>query len=282
MPNSQSTHPVRSAEPRDDADRNARIEQLLLTGLDHYFAGQYERAIGVWTRVIFLDRHHDRARAYIDRARSAQAERQRESEELLHVGVSAYNAGDVDRARRLLTQAVEHGSDSADVFLDRLNRADISGPGTGVHGRDEPRPAGSLVRRHRAAPPTARQGWIAAALVAMVVGAVMLVGGLPIGAWLPDLETSAFQAPTSAPSAEYAGAEALPIVRASDISVDRARALYADGRLLEALRALDGIGIADPNRVEAEALRADVQRALFADAGLDLSISASALSGGAR
>ena len=56
-----------------DHERDARVEQLLLAGLDHYFAGQYERAVHVWTRVLFLDRGHARARAYIERARAAQA-----------------------------------------------------------------------------------------------------------------------------------------------------------------------------------------------------------------
>jgi hypothetical protein len=50
-----------------EADRDAKIEQLLLAGLDHYFAAQYDCAISVWTRVLFLDRSHARARAYIDR-----------------------------------------------------------------------------------------------------------------------------------------------------------------------------------------------------------------------
>src|ERR1700752_3498273 len=90
-----------------EGDREARIEQLLLSGLDHYFAGHYEQAINVWTRVVFLERGHSRARAYIERARSAMAERQRESEELLHRGVAAYNAGDVEGARDLLTRAVD-------------------------------------------------------------------------------------------------------------------------------------------------------------------------------
>jgi len=97
MSDSLSTNPVRGAGAPDDADREARIEQLLLLGLDHYFAGHYEHAISVWTRVVFLERHHDRARAYIERARSALAERHRETEELLHTGVSAYNAGEVER-----------------------------------------------------------------------------------------------------------------------------------------------------------------------------------------
>ena len=280
MPNPQSTNPVRPPEPRGDADREARIEQLLLTGLDHYFAGQYERAISVWTRVVFLERHHDRARAYIERARSAQAERQRESEELLHVGVSAYNAGDIDRARSLLTRAAEQGSDAADVFLDRLNRVDSSG--SGAYLWIDPLPARSSVRRRRAAPPTRRHGWIAAALVTLVVAAAMLLGGLPIGAWLSDLQITTLQVTTPVSSVEPADVEPLPIVRASEVGVIRARELYADGRLVEALRALDGIGIADPHRSEADALRSDVQHDLLTAAGLQLPMSTPVPVGGVR
>ena len=261
MPNSLSTNPVGASEPSGDADREARIEQLLLTGLDHYFAGQFERAISVWTRVVFLERHHDRARTYIERARSALAERQRESEELLHTGVSAYNAGDIEQARDLLTRAVEQGSDSADVFLDRLNRVGTSGPGADL--RNDPLPARSIVRGRRATPPPRRKGWTAAALFALVVAAAMLLGGLPIGTWLSDLQVT-----SPAPPTQPAYDEPLPVVRASEIGVARARALHADGRLLDALRALDRIGIADPYRAEADSLRADVQRDLFAAAGI--------------
>src|SRR6266699_16853 len=85
-------------EAGSTVDRDAKIEQLLLAGLDHYFAGQYDQAINVWTRALFFDRSHARARAYIERARRAQAERQRESEELLHTGTAAYRSGDVKEA----------------------------------------------------------------------------------------------------------------------------------------------------------------------------------------
>src|ERR1700704_2911155 len=91
----------RAIEAAADPDRDEKIEQLLLAGLDHYFAARYEHAINVWTRALFLDRSHPRAHAYIERARSALAERQRRSEELLQDGVSALNRGHGYEARRL-------------------------------------------------------------------------------------------------------------------------------------------------------------------------------------
>ena len=35
-------------DPALDADRDAKIEQLLLVGLDHYFAAQYDQAINAF------------------------------------------------------------------------------------------------------------------------------------------------------------------------------------------------------------------------------------------
>jgi tetratricopeptide (TPR) repeat protein len=264
MSDSLSTNPVRASEPPDDADREARIEQLLLSGLDHYFAGQFERAISVWTRVVFLERHHDRARAYIERARSALAEHHRESEEFLHSGVSAYNAGDIEKARELLTRALEQGSDTADVFLDRLNRV-----GTTLSPADlniDPLPARPIARRRRVTLPPRRSGWTAAALFALFVAATMLLGGLPIGTWLSELQVAA-----PAPSAQVASEEPLPVVRASETLLARARTLHADGRLRDALGALDRVSIADPFRAEADRLRADIQRDILAAAGIQSS-----------
>ena len=113
-------------EPRPvppDRAHDARVEQLLLAGLDQYFAGRYEQSIHLWTRVLFLDRGHARARAYIERARSALGERQRESEELLHRGTAAFEHGETAAARRLLTAAVDGGA-PAEVALGYLGRLD--------------------------------------------------------------------------------------------------------------------------------------------------------------
>src|SRR6266478_1564192 len=124
MSDPSRTESSRGRDEASGADRDAKIEQLLLVGLDHYFAQRYDQAINVWTRVLFLDRSHPRARAYVERARSALAERQRESEELLQNGVAAFERGEGGEARRLLQAALDGGapSDEALAVLDRLNR----------------------------------------------------------------------------------------------------------------------------------------------------------------
>ena len=113
-----------------DAERDAKIESLLIAGLDHYFASDYAQAIDIWTRALFLDRNHARARAYIDRARSAMAEQQRESEELLHNGVAAFERGEIEAARQMLNAAVQRGGahDVALAFLTRIDRIHAATP----------------------------------------------------------------------------------------------------------------------------------------------------------
>jgi tetratricopeptide (TPR) repeat protein len=239
------------------ADRAARIEELLVSGLDHYFAAEYEQAINIWTRVIFLDRDHNRARAYIDRARKAIAERQRESEELLHRGLEAYAAGEVERARDLLTRAVDQGapSDQALVLLGRMEQLE----GTGF---DLPLQRKRVPARRLSDDPTspARRPswpWVAAGVAVIAVLAAVFFGAAPALSWLVDVPADARPLPQTAP-------EPVPIVRTADTLLERARELYAGGHLRDALRSLDGIGIADPARPQADRLRADIQRVLLA------------------
>ncbi len=242
-----------------DADRDARIEQLLLSGLDQYFAGNYQQAINIWTRVVFLERGHSRARAYIERARSALAEQQRECEELVHTGIDAYNAGDVTTARDLLTRAVEQGgpSDTALLFLDRLNRVSgptpLDTPGT-LSSRTLLGGTGSTPQARRAS------GWLPTILMSGAVAAAVLTGTLSLVSWFTDPAAS----PGAAP--ERTTVEPLPVVRSSEIAIARARSLYSDGHLRDALRALERIDSADAMRPEADRLRAEVQRALLAAA----------------
>jgi len=247
--------------PLSEADRAARIEQLLLSGLDHYFGGNYEQAINIWTRVAFLERGHGRARAYIERARSALAERQRESEELTHTGIAAYEAGDLQTARELLTRAVEHGgaNDTALLFLQRLRRLDVA-PGSAQSQEVIPKNSRSPRREQPHAPRRAASGWLATIAACVIVIGLVGVAALAARSWLVELPV------TEAPQGEPARAEALPIVRLSDTRMSRARELVTSGHPHEALALLTEIDIADPLRAEADRLTADIQQGLLESA----------------
>lgn len=258
MTEPQRTDSAPATPPSDAAERAARIEELLVSGLDHYFAAEYEQAINIWTRVVFLERDHDRARAYIDRARTAIAERQRESEELLHRGVVAYNAGDVENARDLLKRAVDQGapSDEALVLLERLERLEGSGFDASLPRRYMPARRTAVIARSPAA--RRRWTWMLAATAAAALMAAFILGAAPALSWLADVP--------GASTLAQAPAEPLPVVRTPDMLLDRARELYTGGHLYDALRLLERIGLADPVRPEADRLRADIQRDLLAAA----------------
>lgn len=242
--------------PLSEADRAARIEQLLLSGLDHYFGGHYEQAINIWTRVAFLERGHGRARAYIERARGALAERQRESEELIHNGIAAYEAGDLQTARELLTRAVEQSgaNETALLFLQRLNRLDVV---SATPARSaETAPGRMRPRRDPPHAPAAGSNWFVTIAACVLVVGIVVVGSLAVRSWLIEL-------PVTAPLGEPVQAEPLPIVRASDTRVSRARELAANGQPYEAVALLNQVNIADPLRAEADRLTADIQRGLL-------------------
>jgi tetratricopeptide (TPR) repeat protein len=257
--------PTRAHEPVSEADREAKIEQLLLSGLDHYFTGQYDQAINVWTRALFLDRNHARARAYIDRARSALAERQRESEELLHNGVAAFDRGESSEARRLLEAAISQGAppDEALAILDRLNRLDHSARQAQTEAARKRARAVPIPETVTATSPGA---WVTLVLLTMVIVAATAFGA---GAFRSDWRALLERPPAAAgtPAAPASNDEAL-IPRRGDTALARARVLAANGRLRDALATLDLVRATDPQKADADRLRADIQKQLIGMASL--------------
>lgn len=256
------TEPLRTAPASDgsaDADRDALIERLLLAGLDHYFEGRYEQAVNVWTRVAFLERGHSRARAYIERARGALAERQRETEESLHRGLEAYRSGDLVSARELLTQAVAGGgSETALVFLQRLGIAEAE------HAAAAPDPltgvaplVGPPLRRYTDKLPAARStNWATTIVACVVIAGSIFLAAQPIASWLGEQ-------PVSTPPVTPRASDPVPMVRTSEMRLARAKVLFESGKPHEALRLLDAIDRGDPLRRDADSLTAVIQAALL-------------------
>ena len=245
-------------------DRDARVEELLLIGLDHYFAGQHELAVSVWTRVLFLDRGHARARAYLERARSAIAERQRQSEELLHIGVAAFDRGDAGEARQLLTSAVEHGaaSEEAIALLERLDRLELAAraqAATASAGVIRPSPEQPADAPGPQRP--SRLAWIATG-----VFAGLAVAALAAWLWTGARGWWVAEPAVRIPAAAQADPEPLPLPSSAEASLTRAQRFHASGRLHDALDVLSSIRLGDPLRPRADALRATIQRQLLESA----------------
>ena len=240
-----------------ERNRDARIEELLLTGLDHYFAEQYDLAINVWTRVLFIDRGHARARAYIERARGAIAERLRQGEELLHIGSAAFDRGEAAKARELVASAVDHGASAEEALalLARIERLEnITQPAAVLEVR---RPTHKELSARPAR--SARWQWIAAGLAAgIIVGAVALT-------WLVNRGLAPW--PLLAPPDVAAAppfTPPLPVPTLAQLAITRAEAMQARGRLHEALTALQSVPAGDPLRARADELVAAIQRQLLA------------------
>jgi len=262
MPDRLRTDWTPDAEGLSASERDSRIEQLLLTGLEQYFSGEYEGAISAWTRVLFLDRGQARAKAYIDRARGAIGERQRESDELLHRGVDAFNRGDTETARRLLTTVIERGGSQevALSLLERLTRLERQAARAAVLPEA---PTGRP--RLQLAPTTRERRRRAWALPAAILGGLVLVLFYIQGSrerTAPFLFLLDWGGRSAVPSARLPE-EPLPVPRGAEIDLDRARVLLAQGHARDALRLLERIGPGDPLHAEVVRLREDIQRALL-------------------
>jgi hypothetical protein len=257
------TDASRAGDAESDPDRDAKIEQLLLDGLDRYFAAQYDEAINVWTRALFLDRNHARARAYIERARRALAERQRESEELLQSGVAAFSRGEREEARRLLRDAIGRGAppDEALAVLGRLDRIDQGAirPDMPAARIEAPRPAQLQAPRR---PPKASRPMLAVLVTALAVAAgcawLFLASGLD---WQVFFGMTADAPPQFAPNVREFE-PGLPL--RGEMALARARMLAGAGRLHDAIAALETVRPTDFHRGEADRFRADLQQQLIA------------------
>jgi hypothetical protein len=236
----QASSPSQPSSLADD--QAARIEQLLMAGLDEYFAGRYDRAVQVWSRVFFLDRTNPRARAYIERARGAVAERQRLAEAAVAARESERSpAGRDDDGRASLT-------DLRGPCLEGEGLLVVSGALAARLAPPVPAPVDVA-----AAPAAAsRRARIAHMLLVAAAGVLLFVAGYTVAARdrLADLVSGVPARPRAVD----------PPAHASEIVLDEARQALAARRYDDARRALARIPAGDPLRRQADTLAAELQR----------------------
>lgn len=229
--------PAPSSLPDDQA---VRIDQLLTAGLDDYFASRYERAVQVWSRVFFLDRSNARARAYIERARSAIAERQRLAE-----AATAAAEAEPPREWRSDEAAADAraGADGSGVLV--VNGA--------LAARLAPATAPPVATPEAAASAATRRARIAHGVLVAAAGVLLFVAGYTVAArdrlaeWVSGVSSRRPSMPAEVP--------------ASTLALDAARQALAARRYDDARRALSRIPPGDPLRPDADRLLAQLQRA---------------------
>ncbi|MGE5814316.1 MAG: hypothetical protein ACM36C_07510, partial [Acidobacteriota bacterium] len=234
-------------------------------------------AIHVWTRVLFLDRTHARARAYIERARSAIAEGQRESDELLQRGMAAFQLGQSQVARRLLTRAADRAGSQQEEALAVLGRIDrLEAAGSQETAAYESRNRSEYLPTTREVVKKRPLLWFALLVFLAALGTIgILVTTRSAGpAWEALLPAETRETAALPPTM-------LPPPQPGEVALVRARALSRRGHLNEALRVLDEIPLGDRVGVEADALRADIQRVLLEAAGARVPTSQAPVSTGA-
>ena len=247
--------PRRFEDPAGDLnDRDSRIESLLVEGLEHYFGGRFEEAIHLWTRVLFLDRSQARARAYIDRARSAIAERQRRAEAMLQESDDLLALGQTAAARDLLAEAIATTGDDerASALRSKLERLERARAGAVLAAPHETTtvvvPSWRGLGRSR----------LTLALIGIGVVAVLIVAAVP------DMQRRlGFSSADRRLTASTQRAR-LPVMSSGEVALVRARSLYSRGRLAEALQALERVSADSPVRAAADQLRVEIQQILLA------------------
>jgi hypothetical protein len=79
-----------------------KTEELYLHGDELFGRGLFQRAVHVWTRILFMDRGNPKARKAIDRAKKALAERQRLLDAEVATAGRLFEEGDLEGAGSLI------------------------------------------------------------------------------------------------------------------------------------------------------------------------------------
>ncbi|MEM9556985.1 MAG: hypothetical protein AAGC60_22195 [Acidobacteriota bacterium] len=246
-------------------DQSAKIQKLLAEGRMLFEAGELQGAIDVWSRIFLIDIDHAEASRLIEEARAKKAEKERRAEEIFHQACEEIEAGSLDAAKASLGQVLElqPGHPTASDYLEQLEAGEVPviaraestadaadgspidllddgglGAIDSVTGNDEGHSLEAAVARDRlvVVKRTDKKLVAIGAVVALV--AVGLVGFL-ITQWdnlFPNTESAAMAPPPRIDP------------------IDRARSVYEQGKVENAVLLLEKIQPIDESYQEAQAL----------------------------
>jgi hypothetical protein len=159
-----------------------------------------------------------------------------------------------------LQAAIDSGAPLEDAFpiLERLNSMDAVLPAPQARSQSD-RPAPVASQTAGASSRGRGLAWSVVTLIALAgIGAYAAIASS--GDWRMLLGLQSVQSATLAPAARDV---VLALPQRGEMALTRARTLAAGGALHDALSALDGVRATDPQKPDADRLRADLQRELL-------------------
>jgi tetratricopeptide (TPR) repeat protein len=269
----------------DDPSSPPKSFDLLRHGEALFASGEYQQAIHVWTRILFLDRSNSEARVRIDRAKAAVAERQRKLDAQVADAIGLLEAGEIGRAREsvrsVLATDASHGearqlADAIEV-LDRKAETSTPVPASPLPAR-EPAPAsrGVILRvpkgaraasprcRRKAAPRFKMAAFLLGALVSFAASAFLLRRN-----WDTIVSDGAFGRPPDAAKAVLPARPAAAVPDLSELRYYNGERLFAQGRYREALAELHRVDRGSRVASEARALVLRIEDRLLRDSAGD-------------
>lgn len=267
-----------SAAPGPTATVDPRISQFLRQGDDAAARGHLQEAIDLWSRVFLIDLSNDEASRRIDAAREKQSEAARQLDVLLSEGVQRYEAGDLQAARDAFLKVLTLSESDAtarnylnqiDAVLDvpaagaspspETSLADtpymgdeLESPGRPSFADDLPQleEPGAFAGREAAGAGASRREDAAPARAGGIDGRVLIglaalvLVGVAVAAWF------VFKPKADAPASGTVEAPVSPASAQQD-PLEKAQALFKQGKVDEALGILTAIPSSDPRHDQA-------------------------------
>ena len=276
--------------PPAAAGVDPRIAQFLRQGDEAENRGALQEAIDLWSRVFLIDLSNEDASRRIDAARARQDETARQLDVLLSEGVQFYEAGDLPSARDAFLKVLTLSESDATArnYLNEIDAAlsssgaaaapamseapavsyapapsapvepylrdELESPGRPSFAEDLPsldeapigegRPAGEAAAPvAKASAAVSKGGKVDGRL--LVGAAVLVLVGVAALAWF------LFRPKSDAPSADLPGGGAPVAAAPAADPIEKARALFQEGKAEEALSLLTAVPATDPRHDQA-------------------------------
>lgn len=259
-----------------------KIQDLLAQGDALFRSGRFQRAVHVWTRVLFLERGNRAAREAIDRGKRAIAEQERQLDIQALEAARLLDAGERVAARRLVTELLSRDprhpeGRNLSERLEALSRRGHVAPRPSVpRGAREGAPPARRRRTRSAAPaayvrpvsPLKIAAFLFCALCLFLAGAVYIHLNWDFLA-SEGLLSSSRGARTAKAQAAIEEVDVPPLPFPSELHYYNGARLYSKGRYREALSELGRVGRRSPAFKSAESLILRIEERLLRGAATE-------------